>query len=228
MVLQRFRQGGNPMKKLLSGGAVLCSVFLVSCGGIDMYQEGTLNHTRMQVESQSFSDNVSVEDVNDHYLQQLAQHYSKYGSGAMDVLVTYDARSYHNTAMKAGETASYISKTLRQNGVSQVDVGVLPVKSQGDYSRVIFSYEGYSASAPEGCGNLLPGLDGDAVENDPDYKLGCTLDTMLARQVSRPSDLMGRGVEDATTEGRSATNIVDLYRSGAPNEPLNGERASGE
>ncbi|MGH1457120.1 MAG: CpaD family pilus assembly lipoprotein [Alphaproteobacteria bacterium] len=226
--MKNFKKGKKPMKVLLNTGAVFLSLSLVACGGIDMYQEGTLNDKRVQVVSENFKDSVPIEDVNEVYLGGLAKHYSKYGDGLMDVVVTYDARSTSNTAMKAGDKAAQISKILRRNGVRDLDVGVLPVKNQGDYSRMIVSYEGYSASAPKGCENLLPGLNGDALEHDEDYRLGCSVESIIARQVSRPADLMGNGVIDATSEGRAATNIVDVYRSGAPNEPLDGEKATSE
>lgn len=223
-----FKQGKKPMKTLLNMSVAVLALSVTACGGIDMYQEGTMNKSRVQVQAEDFKDNMAIEDVSDGYLVALAEHYNKYGSGLMDVVVTYDARSYRNTAMKASEKAAEISKTLRANGVRNLDVGVLPVKSQGDQSRMIVSYDGYVASAPVGCDNLLPGVDGDALEHDENYKLGCTIDTMISRQISRPSDLMGQGVSDATTDGRAASNIVDSYRSGATLEPLSGEQASGE
>ncbi len=223
-----FKQGKKPMKTLLNVGAAFLSLSLVACGGIDMYQEGTMSKQRVQVQAEDFKDNMAIEDVNEAYLVALADHYSKYGSGLMDVVVTYDARSYRNTAMKANDKAAEISRTLRTNGVSNLDVSVLPVKSAGDQSRMVVNYDGYVASAPKGCTNLLPGVDGDAVESDKNYKLGCTIETMLARQISRPSDLMGQGVVDPTSDGRAASNIVDGYRTGAQLEPLRGEQASGE
>lgn len=219
------------MKKFLFGaGVVSLSLSLMSCvgGQIDMYQEGALNDERVQVQGQDFQDDISVADADEGYLKGLAAHYRKYGSGLMDVVVTYDARSYRNTAMKASEQAARISKVLRANGVNDLDVNILPIKGAGDESRIFVRYEGYTAHAPKGCDHLMPGADGDAVEYDPDYKLGCTIESMLARQVARPADLMGNGVQGQTTDGRAATNIVDLYRSGAPNEPLEGEQASGE
>ena len=223
-----FTKGSKPMKTLLNTGAAFLSLSLVACGGIDMYQEGTMSKNRVQVQAEDFRDNMAIEDVSEAYLVGLANHYNRYGSGLMDVVVTYDARSQSNTAMKAGEEAAEIAKILRSNGVRHVDVGVLPVKSQGDYSRMIVSYDGYVAGAPKGCENLLPGTDGDAVEYDENYKLGCTIESMIARQVSRPSDLMGNGVADHTTDGRAASHIVEGYRTGATLEPLRGEQASGE
>ena len=52
------------------------------------------------------------------------------------------------------------------------------------------------------------------------------IETMIAKQVARPKDLLGQENTDTYTEGRSAANIVEGYRYGAKNEKLDGESAS--
>jgi type IV pilus biogenesis protein CpaD/CtpE len=61
--------------------------------------------------------------------------------------------------------------------------------------------------------------------NDENYRFGCTLDTVVARQV-RPKDLAGRGGDDVMNDGRRNANIVERYRTGEPNKALEGESAS--
>ena len=72
----------------------------------------------------------------------------------------------------------------------------------------------------------MEGVNGTEVVVDQEYKLGCTVDTIFARQIARPKDLNGQGGSGTPTEGRSATNIIDAQRSGALNEPLEGQTAS--
>ena len=72
----------------------------------------------------------------------------------------------------------------------------------------------------------MEGFEGQNITVAEEYKLGCTVDTVFARQIARPKDLKGRGISATTTEGRSASNIVDMERSGAPKEALEGETAS--
>ena len=62
---------------------------------------------------------------------------------------------------------------------------------------------------------------------DEDYKLGCTIETVFSRQIARPKDLKGRPNTDPTSSGRRASNVVEDYRTGVPNEPMGGESASG-
>ena len=52
-----------------------------------------------------------------------------------------------------------------------------------------------TAQAPTGCG-MIPGYTGlpeasTKTEGEPDYRYGCTVETLIARQVTRPSDLLG-------------------------------------
>lgn len=198
---------------------------LTACS--DLYAPGKLTENRVQVQEQGFSENMMLDDVNDAYIQALARHYTKHGGGGMDLTVTYDPKSYRNTAMKASQSAAALVAALRNQGVSDVRTNILPVKEQGDDAHVLIAYNAYTASAPEGCASM-PGMDGSKLEYDENYKLGCGIETMMARQVSRPRDLMGREDTNATSEGRSASNIVEVYRYGSQNESLDGESASGK
>lgn len=74
----------------------------------------------------------------------------------------------------------------------------------------------------------MPGTGDLAVEPDPKYRLGCTIQTLTAQQISQPKNLEGQDNVDATTDGRSSANIVEIVRSGAENKPLDGENASGK
>ena len=58
-----------------------------------------------------------------------------------------------------------------------------------------------------------------------DYRLGCTIETQISRQVARPGDLEGRDTMD-NPDGRKTANTVEPYMTGAPNPALTGETAS--
>lgn len=210
---------------LLSGMAVVI-LPLSGCGGIDMYEKGHLSDSRIQIKETLFSDDVSLSDANDEYLNALAYHYNKYGDGAVDLVIAYDPYSSNNTAMMATNKVADITESLREYGLSDIGARVMPVKDLGDEARLQVSYNSYNAEKPKGCDEVLPGIDGTPVEFNPHYKLGCSTQTLMAKQVAKPKHLLGRGVVDQTTDGRVATNVVELYRTGAKNEPLDGETAS--
>ena len=199
----------------------------IGLSGCEMYAPGNLSTEKIQVQQDSFFSNIPANQVDDLYISGLARHYNKHGDQPMKITVTYDPKNYRNSAMKANQRGLSIVRRLRAKGVRDIKMDILPVTGQGDVSRVLVSYDSYTALAPEGC-TTMPGVEDKEIEPDKEYKLGCTIDTLLAKQVARPKDLAGRANEDTTTDGRSATNIVDVYRSGAKNEKLDGESASGK
>lgn len=210
----------------LKAVAVMMCLFVTGC--YNLHEPSTFNDRPIRVQEAAYSENVLLDEVDDAFIAALARHYSKHGNNSMSVVVTYDPRSYRNTAMHATSHMADIVRSLREYGVSDVEASVMPVTSQGDQSRMLVSYNAYTAHAPEGCGTTMPGLNRTPLEDNPNYQLGCAVDTMLARQVSRPADLLGTGTKDHDTDGRSAANIVDDYRIGAQNPKLEGEQASGQ
>lgn len=205
----------------------ICGVSFLSLSvtGCNLYEEGHITPKRAVVEQENVEQNVALSDVDDGFIDALARDFYKYGGSSLNVQVTYDPHSRTNTAMMASENAADIAQRLRSAGVKTVRAGVLPVNGQGSDSRLLISYTSYSASGPEGCA-AMPGMDGRSLEYNPDYQLGCGVQTLMAKQVARPKDLMGHENTDIKTDGRPAANVVDAYRLGAPNKPLDGEKAS--
>ena len=221
------KQSSNHRHGLLRRRFLLAMTAMISLSACEMYAPPNLNTTKIQVAEEGVSQTIPISQVSDDALSALAQDYNDRGVSPMSVIVTYDPRSNRNTAMMAGNHASGIAKTLRKYGVDAISSSILPVKDQGDEAQVMISYNAVAALAPEGC-NDMPGMKGNVLEPDANYKLGCGVDTLIAKQVARPSDLLGRGVSDPTTDGRAAANVIEAYRTGVQNKPLKGESASGE
>ncbi|MCB1592136.1 MAG: hypothetical protein KDI90_06755 [Alphaproteobacteria bacterium] len=218
-------KSGLKIKLLLTGAVVTLSPALL--GGCEMYAPATLSTEKIEVHEEPYFLNVSAQEADEEMAARIAHHYARHAGGPLKLGVTYDSKNYRNTAMKASQKAADLAKALRENGVDQVETDILPVHGQGDESRVLVSYDSFSAHAPANC-STMPGVENRVVEYDQDYRLGCTIQTMVAKQVSRPKDLEGQGATGENTDGRSATNIVDLVRSGAENKELGGESASGQ
>lgn len=227
MAMSQKNKIKRPLTYIVNAGLAFLSFAVTGCSK-DLYEPPVINETRVQVKEEAFLQDVAMSDVNEEFIAALARHHNKHGGSTMDLLVTYDPRSYRNTAMNATNSAANIASSLRDYGVTDVKASVMPIKSQGDEARLLVSYDSYTAHAPKGCDYDMPGLNGSPLEVDEKYKYGCAIDTLLARQIARPGDLLGRGQQDETTDGRASTNIVELYRSGAQNEPLDGESASDE
>lgn len=197
--------------------------------GCELYEPSNVSTNKIRVEEEKISETVAVADLNDAALDRLSNHYRKHGDGPLELTVTYDPKSRNNGAMRANDEVARLSRELRMNGINNVEVGILPVNGAGNDMDVLVAYRSYNALAPEGCDVLLSddrGFERDAYK---DYKLGCTKDTLFARQVARPKDLRGTAPSgDPTSDGRRSSNVIEGYRSGVPNEPLEGQSASGE
>ncbi len=218
-------RSGLKVRVLLAGATVAFAPVLL--GGCEMYAPGTLSTEKIQVREKPYFLDVTAREADDDLAASVAHHHARHSDGPMRVTVTYDPQNYRSTAMMATQKAADLARALRGQGVAQVDADILPVSGQGDESRVLISYDAYSAHAPSNC-TTMPGTESAVVEPNADYRMGCTVQTMIARQVSRPKDLQGQGNPGLNTEGRSAGNIVDLVRSGAENKELGGESASGQ
>lgn len=213
--------------RLLALSLVSFALVLLLGGGCTLRTDSKMNDKKIQVSSERHVEKTTVDKADDAFAKGVAAHYLRYGDGPMDLTVTYDPRSRQYTAMRASELAAYIVNRLNKAGVRHVVPGILPVRDIGHDGEVIVGYESYTAHAPEDC-KLMSGMESKDITVEEDYKLGCTYSSLLARQVARPRDLLGGSRGGENYDGRRASNIGERYRSGAPNEDLGGESASGD
>ena len=120
---------------------------------------------------------------------------------------------------------SELAATMRDGHyVDQVKVAILPLKNVKP--RLFIDYAKTQAHKPDGCG-IAPGLDikgantEDKIEN---YEIGCSIKTLMAKQVYRPSDLAGTGAATSDYDGRRGIRNIEGtgYYDGAPNAPIEG------
>ncbi|MEM7618217.1 MAG: CpaD family pilus assembly lipoprotein, partial [Pseudomonadota bacterium] len=112
-----------------------------------------------------------------------------------------------------------IVSSLRKKGVDNVATSVMPVS--GNKPMLIVTYESAVVLPPSDC-DETPGLnDYQTGRFIGDYKFGCGVETMFAKQISDPNDLYGTeglGKRDARREAI----VVEGPASGTPNQPLEG------
>ncbi len=202
--------------------AVLLSVFIASA--CDLHEPGNFTEAKIQIQEERFSEQLPLAEANEAFLSGLAGHYDRYGDGPVYLSVTYDPKSKTSTAMAASTESARISQSLGKKGLNNVQAGIIPVQGQGEDAQLLVTYNGYTAQEPD-C-KTMPGMDDTVSDTDEEYKLGCGVETMFARQVSRPKDLLGREQTEETTDGRRASNVPAAYRAGVRNERLEGESAS--
>lgn len=196
----------------------------------DLYEESWTTKERTSVSQERVYESFTTDEFSDTVIASLAHDYDRHGVTPMTISVTYDPTSRTYTALSASNDVARIAKKMRANGVNNAEIGVLPAESYA--GQIIVSYDAYTAKAPENCGSI-PGLKsrgdiGQSIEEKEQYALGCTVETMMARQVSRPKDLMGQKQTETTVDGRRVVNAAEFYRDGVPNDTLEGESASDE
>ncbi len=210
-------------KALIILGA--CAPLFLSGCARDLSEPSWISGNSVQVQEHSFVEEVALSDVTNEFVSKTAKHYNKYGGGPVNLSVTYNPNIKGSSSIKASGTAAKIAASFRSKGVRDVEIDVLPVGDQGQDAKLILSYTSYTAHAPKDCG-VLYGFDDNKNNINRDYEMGCTIETVMARQIARPKDLLGVGSVNPTTDGRRSGNIVETYRTGAPNEALDGLSAS--
>lgn len=206
--------------------SVVCVVVSILClSGCDFYQESYLTTEKIKVEQSRFDHSVDVKKFDMDHAAYIANLYNNAGFGDVRLTVTYDSKSSVNTSSKAHKNLAQAVSMLRKQGIDEVLGNIMPVYDSGDDSKVLITFGAYQAKAPDGC-TLMPGYESISLEHDRDYKLGCTRETLVSKQIARPKDLIGQEVSNVT-DGRRSANILEIYRSGIPNEPLEGMDASG-
>lgn len=209
-------------KKLSLCGCLVLSIAALSA--CDMYAESRVRENKIELQQSEFSERINVGEFSADTAAALAHDYSRNGEGALDLTILYDPKSRKSTAMSAGNDAARISDLLRKQGINTVQSSILPIKNHGDHATALVNFTAYKALPPAGCG-VMDGIKTTQIEADPDYKLGCSIDTLFTKQIARPKDLKGN-TGSGVTDGRSATNIIDAHRSGAPKPPLTGKTAT--
>lgn len=174
-----------------------------------------MNTAKPQLVPETTLEQMPVSRISDGYLYKVADNYQRYGADTMQLTLAYDPASKQYTAMKAFEDLSSIKSRLKKLGVHSITGET--AKSEGVTPTLMISYDSLSAQAPAGCRNM-PGFDDGLTTNAiGDYKFGCSVDTMIAKQIYRPSDLNGNAAGDPM-DGRRAANSVEYYRDIQPEE----------
>jgi pilus biogenesis lipoprotein CpaD len=187
--------------------AVMGCAVLVGC------QQSTpsmMNVDKVELVTQTGIDQVPMAKINDGYLSALASQYGRYGEGPIDLTISYDPSSAYSTTRAIDDLAG-LSAALGRKGLKDVHTATLPVSGQ-DEPMLMVAYDTVTAKAPSNCGNMQGLYDYQTSRDVGQYRFGCGVEQMLARQVSRPADLRGRGTADPG-DGRRASNVSEAYRA---------------
>lgn len=194
--------------------AVMSFGLLVACS--PQSTPSMMNTSRVELQHQIAVQQIPVQDVSDVTLALIADDYARYGSGPLDLAILYDPQAASYTAMKARNQLRDIEKNMRGRGVASIRTRTMPM----DDARpsLVVSYETYQARAPSDC-HTMPGIDSYETTRDiAQYRFGCSTESLLARQIARPADLMGRGGDAQPADGRRNANIIEEWRNYGPSD----------
>ena len=184
-----------------------------------MNSPSMLSNAPMQLSKTTMMEQVKFSDLNDNVLSALATHYTKAGTSALDLTMTYDPSSSSFTAMTAVHELRHVKQALAKKGVTNVVTQTQAIPN-GTPSLLV-SYDMVQALAPLGC-KTMPGLYREQTTRFlGDYKFGCSVDTMIAKQIAHPADLAGNSAMGENS-GRRQAAITGGHLRGDPKDPILG------
>ena len=202
-------------------GAALLS--LGACDSI-VYSHSSVTPTHPELYQDRFKAEFKTGSLTDGQIAALGQDYAMNGNGPFSIKVTYDPKSRVNTAKKAVEAEDHVVSVLKAKGVNNIDASTTPLEGSGSVSHTLVAYSTLNARASSACPESL-NMKFTENDYDPNYKLGCTIQAYMAKQIAHPSDLTGNGVMDKAS-GRRDANLLETYQAGQPNQELKGDNAS--
>lgn len=219
------------MKKNLKLAGALTALCLTSA--CSMNSPTWVNQSRVEVHANQFTDTFETAKLDDAVIRAIAVYHYRYGNGPVTMVVGYDRNSKVNTEAKAKAEAARIKSALQRNGVKDVYIETAYLVDTGDVSVTTVTFPALVAKAPAKCG-MIPGYNSpttgyDSADGIAPYELGCTVETLMAKQIARPGDLLGRPGFETNADGRRQETVTSErgYYGSKSNEPLEGESSSG-
>ena len=209
---------------------LLAAVSLLSACSTD--SPTWVNQHRVEVHNDQFTDTFETEKLNASAIRAIAVYHYRYGNGPLLLTVGYDKKSRTNTANRAVTAGARIKSELERNGVQDVVVQTVDMPDSGSTSISTVTFSALVAKAPAKCGTI-PGYDSptgvpETADGIAPYELGCTVESLMAKQVSRPGDLLGRQGFETNSDGRRQETVTSErgYYGSKPNAPLEGESST--
>lgn len=178
-----------------------------------------MNNSEIELSRQTTIEQISVKDVTEERLNRIVEQYHKNSSGALDLTLTYNPKSSDFTAMNANHMLSRVKTGLQKKNVQNITAQILDVID--GTPLLIVSYDVVLAQAPSDCG-IMPGLEDHITGRFiGEYKFGCGTQSLIAKQIARPTDLEGNADMDQR-DARRESIVIEEYSAGVPRQPIEG------
>lgn len=210
-------------------GALVSGLMVLSMGAglggcSKDYMQSNITESKIRVEQNKSVQEIPVAQIHTAMLDQMALNYVRNGGDTIDLTLTYNPENSGNPDLVARQKAFEIADYMESRQNITVKPYTIPVKNSAEMIAV-FSAMNYTAHPPEGC-DVMSGFNDKSHNIQDDYQYGCTVQTVIARQIARPKDLLGTARDANTTDGRAVVNSLQEMRAGVVNEMLEGQTAT--
>lgn len=211
----------DPTRTLLLSLSFCSLLALGACGPRPwMLEETTVKDAPMQLVESRYVKRVPLSSLTSDDMAKAAQLYKRNGAGPVYFVVAYNDRAKAADSRVEGMRSNLL-RALAENGIQHNDLITSTIPLEVDAPIALISFDTLEATGPAGCTDM-PGLHGPVADRSAfDYKLGCGVKSMMAKQVANPTDLEGVAGLGGVNDGERAANIVTTqYKTGTPRDYL--------
>lgn len=187
-----------------------------------MMEDTNMNTGPMRIIESRHVVKKPLAEFSDTDIADTARLYNRQGAGPVYIAVAYDDTIGKGIDRDTAARAQVLAEGLARAGVTQKII-VSTVQLEAPIPVAVIAFDTLEATGPAGC-DELPSYERAAIANGSDghdYRIGCGVKTIMARQVAYPSDLEGRAGLDGEADAERLTNIINNdYRKGETHDFL--------
>lgn len=204
------------------GIALCCSALLLAA--CDVTTPSQVRTGQIRVTERVKTTSLEARHVDTAVVRAAAEDWRQNGKGNVMLVAAYLSGNPMNEMAVKKVGAAY-KQAFAENGVGAVQVDYVPVTDPAQTEYVILSYTATMALPPTECRRMTGYKGADSLQDVEGYKFGCETKSALSRMIANPDDLLGRegaAEDDARRQG----GVVEKYKTGEPNDKLDGINAS--
>lgn len=196
--------------------AICAASVVAGCAGKPwMMSKTTLTPKPIALVEGRYIDKKPLPEMTSADIAKAAKTYTRTGAGPLYVVVAHA----ENAKDVVTDRTKDIAAALEAQGVAPGDIVASTVPLTTAAPVVLIAFDTLEATKPEGCTNIMPGMNGTPTGTPADFKynLGCTVKENIAKQVARTGDLKGVSGLGGENDGTRAANVVNgTIKAGTP------------
>lgn len=204
-----------------------CGVFLSAAmllSACDVTTPSQVKTGEIRIMERMKTATLDARRVDANRVDMIADDYKMNGRGDFSVVVSYLQNDAGAKRAVSGQGIA-LRNAFAAKGISDLNIDYVPVTDTALAGQAVVSYQATVAEPPENCGQVMGYQGADVLRNMDAYELGCGTQSALSKMIVQPEDLLGTsGTPDGDSRRHGA--LVERYKSGTPNEKLEGMNAS--